>query len=110
MSTRIRLWDLVATSARVGGASGRLEKIGLLADLLRRAEGDETEIAVAFLSGRLRQGRIGIGGAALEKAAGGGSREPVLTLSEVDGAMSQLLNVSGRGSTGARAALLASVF
>ena len=110
MRTRIRLAEVVETSARVGASSGRLAKIGLLADLLRRAEGDEIEIAVAFLAGRLRQGRVGIGGAALQAAAGGGSPEPVLTLSEVDEALSRFLEISGRGSAAERAALLSSLF
>ncbi|HET9251723.1 MAG TPA: ATP-dependent DNA ligase [Candidatus Eisenbacteria bacterium] len=104
------LGELVATSARVGASSRRLEKIGLLSELLRRAEADEIEIAVAFLAGRLRQGRIGIGGAALQSAAGGASREPVLTLSEVDETMSRFLALSGRGSVSARSSLLSSLF
>ena len=110
MSPRLRLADLVATSARVGASSGRLEKIAALADRLRRADGEEVEIAVAFLSGRLRQGRVGIGGAGVQSAAGGGSGEPVLTLSEVDATMSRFLAISGRGSAAARAALLSSLF
>jgi hypothetical protein len=45
------LGDLVATSAAVTGTSGRLEKIGRLADLLGRVPEEEIETAVAFLSG-----------------------------------------------------------
>src|SRR5262245_4957807 len=110
MRTGLRLAEVVETSARVGASSGRLEKIGLLADLLRRAEADEIEIAVAFLAGRVRQGRVGIGGAALQSAAGGGSAEPVLTLYDVDETLSRFLEISGRGSAAARAALLSSLF
>ena len=55
------LHDLVSTSAAVGEASGRLAKIGLLADLLRRLAPEEIEIAIGFLSGEPRQGRMGIG-------------------------------------------------
>ena len=51
-------------------ASGRLAKIGHLADLLRRAGPDEIGIAVSYLSGEVRQGRIGVGYAALRDAAG----------------------------------------
>jgi hypothetical protein len=38
-------------------ARARLEKIGLLSDLLRRLAPDEIDPAVAFLSGQLRQGK-----------------------------------------------------
>jgi hypothetical protein len=62
------LADLVATSAAVKAVSGRLDKIGRLATLLQSVSGDEARIAVAFLSGSIRQGRLGIGGAALREA------------------------------------------
>src|SRR5947199_72293 len=41
----MRLSDLVGTSGQVARASGRLEKVALLAALLRRLEPDEIEIA-----------------------------------------------------------------
>src|SRR6266516_1385616 len=53
----MRLSELVDTSGRVARASGRLEKVGLLAALLRRSEPDEIEITVAFLCGNLRQAK-----------------------------------------------------
>jgi len=62
------LADLVATSADVQAARGRLDKIGRLATLLEGLRGDEARIAVTFLSGSIRQGRLGIGGAALREA------------------------------------------
>ena len=64
----MRFADLVATSQAVARAGGRLEKIALLASLLKRAAPEEIEIATAFLSGTPRQGRIGLGGAALHAA------------------------------------------
>ena len=64
----MRFADLVGTSDAVARASGRLEKIALLASLLKRAAPEEIEIATAFLSGTPRQGRIGLGGAALHAA------------------------------------------
>jgi DNA ligase-1 len=60
--------DIVEASRRVGELSGRLAKIEQLAVCLRRAAVDEIDIAVAWLSGELRQGRIGIGYAALREA------------------------------------------
>ena len=51
---------VVETSERVAATSKRLEKIGLLATLLKLLDPDEVEIVVAFLSGYTRQGRIGV--------------------------------------------------
>ena len=45
--------------------SGRLLKIAALASLLKQAAPEEIETTVAFLSGALRQSRLGIGYAAL---------------------------------------------
>ena len=39
----------------------RLEKVSLIADLLRRTSGRETELVALYLSGTLPQGRIGVG-------------------------------------------------
>ena len=67
-SGRIRgvlLSDLVRTSEAVSLASGRRVKIDEIAGLLRRAAPDEIPVAVAFLSGELRQRQIGVGYAAL---------------------------------------------
>ena len=59
----MKLVELVDTSRRVTEVSGRLEKIGLLASLLARVPPEEIEIAVAYLSGSVRQSRIGVGNA-----------------------------------------------
>src|SRR5882762_4290762 len=59
---------MVQTSRRVAETRGRLAKIELVAALLKRAGPEEIEIAIAFLSGSLRQGRIGIGYATLQAA------------------------------------------
>jgi DNA ligase-1 len=64
----MRLAELVDTSERVTATSARLEKTALLADLLRRLEPREVPIAVAYLSGRLRQGRIGLGWSSIRSA------------------------------------------
>src|SRR5687767_14121111 len=101
------LADLAATSRRVAETRSRSEKIGALADLLRRLAPEEIDIAVAFLSGHLRQGRIGLGGAAVRNSMPGtAALEPSLTLGEVDAAFERIAGVSGAGSTAARARLL----
>ena len=53
--------ELVAASERVAATRARLEKLALLAELLRRLRPDEIETATAFLAGELRQGRVGLG-------------------------------------------------
>ena len=61
----VLLSDVVRTSEAVSLASGRRVKIDEIAGLLRRAAPDEIPVAVAFLSGELRQRQIGVGYAAL---------------------------------------------
>jgi DNA ligase 1 len=98
----MQLARLVETSERVAATSKRLEKIALLADLLRESRGEESEIATAFLTGATRQGRIGIGYAAMQKAHTEPSAESSLTLHEVDRAFQEIAEVSGRDATGRR--------
>src|SRR5688572_17019964 len=57
----MKLATLVQTSAEVGQTSRRLEKTAKLAALLRQLSGDEVAIAVGFLVGWPRQGKIGVG-------------------------------------------------
>jgi DNA ligase-1 len=103
--------DLVETSRRVGEVSGRLAKIEQLAGCLRRAGHDEIEIAVAWLSGELRQGRIGIGYAALREAMGESAASgSTLTPSEVDAALARVERTRGAGSATERMRLLRELF
>ncbi|HEX6898556.1 MAG TPA: ATP-dependent DNA ligase [Thermoanaerobaculia bacterium] len=97
------LADLVATSSRVAETRSRSEKIAALADLLRRLSPEEIDIAVAYLSGHLRQGRIGIGFAAVrDSRPAAAASEPSLTLSEVDSIFESIAATTGAGSTAAR--------
>jgi ATP-dependent DNA ligase I len=100
----MRLAELVSTSASVGGAPGRLEKIAHLADLLRRVPPDEIAIVIPFLSGETRQGRIGIGGALLSALRDVPPADaPSLELAEIDDAFVRIAAASGAGSAAARA-------
>lgn len=101
------LHDLAQTSRRVRETAGRLEKIALLADLLGRVPSGEVEIAVAFLGGSPRQGRIGVGPALLRAAwSDEAAREPELELAAVDQAFARIARASGPGSSAVRADLL----
>jgi DNA ligase-1 len=103
----MRLGELVDVSDAVAGASGRLDKVGRLADLLKRLAPDEIEIAVAFLSGSPRQGRIGAAGSAIAAARSAtAAGTPDLDLHDVDAAFALIAASSGRGSAGAKAELL----
>src|SRR5262252_8677854 len=107
----MRLAELVTTSVEVGKRSGRLDKIGLLADLLGRLSPDEIEIAVAFLSGSPRQGRIGVGMSVIRAASDvSASPSPSLELLEIDSALARVATASGAGSAGGKAQILREVF
>ncbi|MGH6926842.1 MAG: ATP-dependent DNA ligase, partial [Dongiaceae bacterium] len=103
--------DLVETSRRVGEVSGRLAKIEQLAGCLRRAGPEEVEIAAAWLAGELRQGRIGVGYAALRDATGDSAATlPSLALAEVDAALDRVQATRGSGSAAERLRLLRALF
>ena len=101
------LHELVATSAAVAKASSRLVKIAELASLLQRMTLPDIDIAVAFLSGELRQGRIGIGGAVIREAKPlSAASSPALSLIDVDTVFERIATTGGRGSSGDRTRLL----
>jgi DNA ligase-1 len=104
----LKLADLVETSRRVTEVSGRLEKIGLIASLLASVPPAEIEIAVAFLSGSVRQAKLGVGYATLQTAMPEKPAESSsLELAQVDAAFEQISRVAaGKGSTGERQRIL----
>ena len=105
----VLLSELVRTSETVAEAPGRRVKIDELAGLLRRAAPDEVPVAVAFLSGELRQRQIGVGYAAVggllgtapgtvaeaAQAACPGAG-PALTLAGTDAAFAAIGAVTGQ--------------
>jgi len=92
------LANVVETSQRVTNTAKRLEKIELLAGLLRQLDLDEVETVVAFLAGTTRQGRIGIGYAALRDVGSPPAETPSLEICEVDRTLESLASVAGRGA------------
>jgi len=102
------LADLATLSGRIAGTSGRNAKLGLLAEVLRRLEGAEIEIGVAWLSGHLRQGRIGLGPAQVRAAwkQHTPAVEPTLTVLETDETFTRIEATTGAGSTARRGELL----
>ena len=84
----------------------RLEKIALLADLLRRLPPEEVTVAIGFLIGWPRQGRLGIGWATAADARPPAASTPTLSLSEVDSAFTALKALRGPRSAAERQRLL----
>jgi DNA ligase-1 len=105
------LAEVAGASARAAETSSRLAKVRELAGCLNRLAPEEIEIATAFLTGKPRQGRLGIGYATLQDVRGGaGAQQPSLTLREVDAAFAEIAAIGGKGSTGERARRLAALF
>jgi DNA ligase-1 len=98
--------DLVTTSQRVAETRSRSAKIAVLADLLRRLRPEEIDPAVSWLSGNLRQGRIGLGGAAIRDARTSAAAEPSLPIDDVDATFARIAATTGAGSTVERVRLL----
>jgi DNA ligase 1 len=134
----VLLSEVVDVSAAVTATSARTAKIEQIAALLGRVPPGEVSVAVAFLSGELLQGQIGVGYAAVgdllrapggaRPAAGpgagdggadaivGGAGPPqaadaaTLTLTDVDAAFGAIGAVTGPGSQAERRRLLTELF
>jgi ATP-dependent DNA ligase I len=101
----VLLQEIAETSAAVGDTAARLGKIERLAACLRRLEPDEVPIAVAFLSGELRQRQIGVGYAALRDLPAP-AEAASLPLTAVDAAFARVGSLVGAGSQAERRRLL----
>ncbi|MGI8448303.1 MAG: ATP-dependent DNA ligase, partial [Streptosporangiaceae bacterium] len=107
---------MVRTSEAVSLTSGRRVKIDEIAGLLRRAAPEEIPVAVAFLSGELRQRQIGVGYAALGgllPATSGEGADPAAqppTLAETDAVFAEIGSTVGSGSQAGRRRLLGTLF
>jgi DNA ligase-1 len=99
----MQLNDLTDLVSRVRATSRKTEKVNLIADLLSRSRGHEIDLVTLYLTGRLPQGRIGIGWRTIE-AAMPATRPPGEgpTLAEVDGVLGGMAADRGAGSAGRR--------
>ena len=105
------LGALVGTSQRVTAAASRRAKVAELARLLQSLAPEEIEAATHYLSGTLRQGRIGIGYSQLQTAVR--DLAPVdgaLTIGDVDEILGALQETRGAGSAVRRTDLLRGLF
>jgi ATP-dependent DNA ligase I len=94
---------LAQTRTALVGTRSRNAKRDLIAAVLREASGDDVEILVSYLSGSLRQRRTGVGWKSLQNVPPP-TKEPSLTVGEVDAVFAHVADLSGTGSTAARAA------
>ncbi|MEM9316584.1 MAG: ATP-dependent DNA ligase, partial [Pseudomonadota bacterium] len=102
----MRLAQLVSVSAQVAATRKRLEKRQLLANLLRDAGTDRVGLVVSYLSGRLPQGRVGLGPALLRDLGLGGAVDASLTLDDVNCWVDEFAAIAGKGAKGRRRNLL----
>ncbi|HVO11171.1 MAG TPA: ATP-dependent DNA ligase [Vicinamibacteria bacterium] len=102
---------LVEQVARVRATSKRTEKVALIAELLRQAQGRDIELVALYLTGSLPQGRIGLGWRTIQPAlpTGPAAGEP-LTLPAVDEALGTIAAQAGAGSAERRLRVLRSLF
>lgn len=109
MSASLGLHEVVETARVVAAASARTEKVAALASLLERTAPAEAPIVVGLLTGEIRQGRIGVGWAAVRDLDVSPASASTLSAADVDAAMDELTTISGSGSKARRAELLQSL-
>jgi DNA ligase-1 len=103
--------EVAATSDAVAATSKRTEKTAALATVLRSASADEVAPLVGFLTGTIRQGRIGVGWASLRSVRDQpAAADPTLTVGAVDEVFSALAATSGASSQERRRVLLVDLF
>jgi DNA ligase-1 len=97
MTSLQRLVELVH---RVRATSRRMEKVALIADVLRETSGRDTELVALYLTGAVPQGRIGIGWRTVRSAMPEG--DPIgeaPTLLDVDRVLGTIAAEKGPGSS-----------
>jgi DNA ligase-1 len=104
------LATVAETSRQVATTSARSAKTRLIADCLRTMNAEELELAVLYLSGEIRQRRIGIGPSALSACMTAVAAESSLELTEVDRLLEELAAIRGTGSGARRADVLRTLF
>jgi DNA ligase 1 len=103
------LADVVRASNEVARTSSRLAKVAALAQCMKRLDPQEVEVAIPYLSGEIRQGKLTIGYAMLRAARFTPATAPSLSLHAVDSAFVGLKQTKGKGSAQRREALLKSL-
>jgi ATP-dependent DNA ligase I len=101
--------EIAQTSTDVAATSSRLKKIERLSSSLARLRPDEVPVAVAYLSGGLPYGSIGVGWASVRDMPQP-AKQATIELSEVDATLQRVGELTGAGSQAARRKELISLF
>jgi DNA ligase 1 len=100
------LADVVTASRDLTQTSARSEKVAILAELLRRLDASEVAIAVGFLAGVPRQGRVGVGYSTIYGIKRAPARVASVTIEDLDRAITQVQGMRGSGSATRRKQVL----
>jgi DNA ligase 1 len=100
------LADVVTASRDIADTSSRSRKVAILAELLTELDANEVPIAVGFLTGAPRQGRVGVGYATIYGIESVPSGKASLTLDELDRAIAEVQAAKGSGSAAKRRQML----
>ncbi|MFD6229096.1 ATP-dependent DNA ligase [Streptomyces sp. NPDC060232] len=100
------LAEVARVSREVADTSARSRKTALLAELFAAAPPEEAGLVISYLSGRLPQGRPGIGWRTLGQETAPAA-VPTLTVRDVDDAVNGLVAEAGAGSAARRSAIVA---
>jgi DNA ligase 1 len=101
------LAEVVTASREVTDTSSRSRKVTILAELLRRLDPLEVPLAVGFLAGVPRQGRVGVGYSTIYGIERAPAAEASLTIDELDRAIADVQGTTGSGSAARRKQILA---
>jgi DNA ligase-1 len=96
------LAHVVTASRDLTGTSSRSGKVAILAELLRRLDAGEIAVAVGFLSGVPRQGRVGIGYSTIYGIERSPAGEASLSIDALDRAIAEIQGLTGSGSAARR--------
>jgi DNA ligase-1 len=100
------LADLVAASRDVTETGARSRKVAILAEFLRRLDPREVPLAVGFLAGAPRQGRVGVGYSTVYAVDLQPAPEPTLAVEDLDRAITEIQATTGSGSAAKRRQIL----
>ncbi len=107
----VSIKDIVEVSRRVGSTTKKKEKVSLLSYLFRQAKGEEIALSACYLSGRLRQGRLGVGWAILQEVLQNlPDQFRSVSIIEMDRLLEKISREKGGGSSERKVGLLRSLF
>src|SRR5918999_4874346 len=100
------LAEVVTASRDLSETSSRSQKVAILADLLGRLDASEIAVAVGFLAGVPRQGRVGVGYSTIYGIERAPATKASLTIADLDRAIDEVQRTTGSGSAARRQQVL----